>query len=135
MTFHVLGEPAPQGSKKSVGHGRMIESSNKVVPWREAVKWAAVAAMKEQGVSTLRVPAAVSIEFRLRRPKKPKFGWVPGVKPDLDKLIRSTLDALTDSGVIADDALVVWVGASKRWDTSHPMGATIAVVAAAKEPA
>lgn len=31
--FHVIGLPAPQGSKKHVGHGVMVESSKKVKPW------------------------------------------------------------------------------------------------------
>ena len=46
MTFlriNVLGTPAPQGSKRHVGRGIMVESSRLVGPWREAVK-AAVAA-------------------------------------------------------------------------------------------
>ena len=40
----VLGTPAPQGSKRHVGGGRMVESSKLVGPWREAVKAAVAAA-------------------------------------------------------------------------------------------
>ena len=32
--FAVLGLPAPQGSKRHVGEGRMVESSKRVKPWR-----------------------------------------------------------------------------------------------------
>lgn len=38
------GTPAPQGSKRHVGRGVMIESSKNLKPWREAVKYAALAA-------------------------------------------------------------------------------------------
>jgi hypothetical protein len=45
----VFGTPGPQGSKRLVGrdgHGRgtLIESSNKVKPWRQAVHWAVLEA-------------------------------------------------------------------------------------------
>ena len=36
--FTVHGLPAPQGSKRHVGKGVMVESSKYVKPWREAVK-------------------------------------------------------------------------------------------------
>ena len=36
IEIKVIGLPAPQGSKRHVGHGVMIESSNNVKPWREA---------------------------------------------------------------------------------------------------
>jgi Holliday junction resolvase RusA-like endonuclease len=40
----------------------------------------------------------------------PKF---VAVKPDVDKLIRAVLDALTDAGVFRDDSRVVQVSATK----------------------
>ena len=42
ITIRVYGTPAPQGSKRHVGRGVMVESSKKVKPWREAVKQAAL---------------------------------------------------------------------------------------------
>jgi hypothetical protein len=38
IRFRVNGHPAPQGSKRHVGGGRMVESSRAVGPWREAVR-------------------------------------------------------------------------------------------------
>ena len=35
--FAVFGLPAPQGSKRHVGEGRMVESSKRVKPWRRQV--------------------------------------------------------------------------------------------------
>ena len=120
-SFDVIGIPAPQGSKRHVGHGIMIESSNKVKPWRAAVMAASTAAMRAQGITApLDGPLHATIIFVFRRPKTaPKSRSYPDVSPDIDKLLRSTLDALTQSGLIADDARIVCVHASKiYWRTS-----------------
>jgi crossover junction endodeoxyribonuclease RusA len=91
----------------------MIESSKEVKPWREAVKWAAL-----EQVKTPRIVGAISLDigFILQRPKSlPKKRQFPDRKPDLSKLIRSTEDALTDAGVWEDDARVIRVLATKRY--------------------
>ncbi len=107
--FHVHGLPAPQGSKRHVGRGVMIESSKRVAPWREAVKWAAIETMRAQRITRpLDGPLSVRMVFALPRPASaPRSRRHPDRKPDLDKLLRSTMDALTDAGLIADDARVV----------------------------
>ena len=65
-TFHVLGlSPAPQGSKRHVGGGRMIESSAKVKPWREAVRSEALAT----GLAISAEPIYLHLLFRFRRPQ------------------------------------------------------------------
>ncbi len=46
-------------------------------------------------------------------------------KPDLDKLERAILDALTKSGVIKDDALVVDLVASKHYADENRPGVLI----------
>jgi Holliday junction resolvase RusA-like endonuclease len=112
----VIGTPAPQGSKRHVGRGIMIESSKKVKPWREAVVWAA----REAGV---KIPGAVAVRivFTLQKPKSaPKTRkTVPDRKPDLSKLVRSTEDALVDAGVIEDDARIVGCHALKVFPNEH----------------
>jgi len=111
ITFAVLGTPAPQGSKRHVGRGIMVESCKALAPWRESVIWAA---REARGDVTINGPVAVAIVFYLPRPKSaPKRVTVPFRKPDLDKLCRGVLDALTIAGVIDDDALVVLLHARK----------------------
>lgn len=110
ITIRVYGLPGPQGSKRYVGQsktgrGIMVESSAKVKPWREAVKWAAI----QSGAKGLDGPLWVSMVFTLPKPKsapKKRRTW-PATKPDVSKLARSTEDALTDAGAWADDARVV----------------------------
>lgn len=114
ITITVYGLPAPQGSKRHVGNGVMVESSAKVKPWREAVKHAALEAMA--GQPPMDGPLCLDVVFTLPRPKSaPKKRTHPDGTPDLSKLIRSTEDALTDAGVWADDARVVRVLASKLY--------------------
>lgn len=107
IQFTVIGDPAPQGSKKLVGNGIMVESSKKVKPWRQDVAFAGREAM--QGREPLDGPLMASIVFTVRKPASaPKKRRVyPNRKPDLDKLLRSTMDALVTAGVIADDSRVV----------------------------
>lgn len=105
----VSGAPAPQGSKRHVGHGRMVESSQQLPDWRTAVALQVRAAMRAGNHPgfTRTQPVGLRLEYRLRRPESaPKRVRLPVRRPDLDKLIRATLDALSVCGLIADDAQV-----------------------------
>lgn len=113
MRIVVFGAPAPQGSKKFVGvakntgRGIMVESSKKVKPWRQDVKAAAISV--RNGEAPLDGPLSARMVFTLPKPKsapKTRRTW-PDRKPDVSKLARSTEDALTDAGFIADDARIV----------------------------
>lgn len=108
------GSPAPQGSKRHVGNGVMIESSKKVKPWREDVKLAALAV--RNGAAPLDCPLRVRMVFTVPKPAsapKRKRTW-PCRMPDLSKLIRSTEDALTNAGIWRDDARVVEYGRTAK---------------------
>jgi len=123
----VYGTPAPQGSKRHVGNGRMIESSAKVKPWREAVKQAALFEWSFRPIEPLAGPLNVTIAFTLPKPASaPKNKTTyPAKRPDLDKLIRSTFDALGDAGVWKDDAQVIWLCASKVYPNDIANGLKI----------
>lgn len=110
VAFTVRGIPAPQGSKRHVGGGRMVESSAKVAPWRQDVRRAAEDAMN--GHLPFEGPLELIAIFTLPKPKTVKR-LLPFVRPDLDKLLRSTGDALTSAGVYVDDSQVVSLTARK----------------------
>jgi Holliday junction resolvase RusA-like endonuclease len=132
LRVEVVGLPAPQGSKRHVGRGILVESSKNVAPWRDSVAYATREAMRAASWVTLDEPCAVAIDFYLPRPASaPKSRTEPDRKPDIDKLIRSTLDALTTAGAIADDARIVNIGAGKHYaGPLHPgVGAEIYVLA------
>jgi crossover junction endodeoxyribonuclease RusA len=143
ITVH--GTPGPQGSKTRNAAGALYESSAKVKPWREAVKSAALDALAyDETWQPLREAVRLEVVFTLPRPKhhygtgrnaglvKPSAPKFPTGKPDTDKLLRSTQDALKDAGVLLDDSVVTDATAAKRYvltgvDTlSHP-GAVVRV--------
>ncbi len=137
VALRVYGTPGPQGSKRHVGGGRMVESSKKVGPWREAVVAAAIAAGRADADITC--PVVVTVQFYFARPKahytavgtlKPSApGWVT-TTPDLDKCLRSTFDGLVQAGVIRDDKQIVRVMAEKRYVTNGAPGAVVSLVEA-----
>lgn len=132
INFFVPGIPAPQGSKTPWG----TEANPRTRPWREAVKYAAIEAMRDAGQSVFTGPVAISLHFQFPRPKShynSKGQLKPvgiaqaykGSKPDIDKLCRAVNDALTDAGVWRDDSLVCF--AVLRKDYGEPAGVAIIV--------
>lgn len=127
LQFTVRGHPAPQGSKevKRYVQGRAIlgESSSKVRPWRQDVVAAAVEAILETpGFRPIDAPVFLTVEFYVPRPKgHPKSRrTVPTTIPDLDKLLRSTDDALKTAGVISDDSVIIDIWTRDRYTVPFP---------------
>lgn len=141
-TFFVCGVPAPQGSKRAIpikrggvhtGKVSLLESAgDKLKQWRRAVS--AVAAQHEP----ITGPVGVHVTFGMHRPKshygtgknagvlKPSSPQHHAVKPDIDKLARATLDALTTSRLIEDDSRVIDLRATKIY--IEPGGTTGAAI-------
>lgn len=125
------GVPAPQGSKRHVGNGIMVESSRAVGPWREAVRAETQRAMTEPMAGAV----LVTVAFALPRPKghyrtgrfsgqlRPGAPHWHASTPDLDKLVRAVLDGLTAGGAWKDDSQVCRIVAHKFY--SVPTGCTI----------
>lgn len=152
LVIRVHGTPAPQGSHRAfVVNGRPVvtQDSKKTKPWREAVKHAALEARGHDWKPAARhTPVAVNIIFWLPRPGGhygtgrrasillPSAPAFPAKRPDLDKLARSTLDALTDAGVYHDDNQVVTLLLSKQYAAGLdvPPGAQIRVERLEPEP-
>ena len=116
ITLHVEGIPAPQGSKTRTRWG-MRESSQRVAPWRAAVKAEAIIAGDRAGLlDALKPPYRVDVAFYITKPRRTKHTHpVAPTIGDLDKLIRSTLDALTQGGLLEDDRFVVALNTTKQW--------------------
>jgi len=139
VTFTVIGLPAPQGSKTRTRYG-MKESSANVQPWRVDVKNFALQS-KPLGWD-MEASMTLSVVFRFRRPKShlTKSGLSSTATKDatsaklgdLDKLLRSTNDALTDV-LFNDDRQVISIIASKRYcEPDEPQGAIITITASSK---
>lgn len=121
LAVFVAGKPAPQGSIRAIVHkhtGRAVaikDNNQTQKTWRGDVR---LALLDEHGQPIARVEGAVSVRlhFVMPRPKSaPKRSTPAATKnPDVDKLARSTLDALGSAGVWRDDAQVVELLATKR---------------------
>ena len=112
LHFFVPGSPAPQGSKKHIGGGRMIESSKHLKPWRHEIE--SIVRLHCNSIET--APVGIQLSFVMPRPKStPKHFTPPAIKRtgDVDKLARAVLDALTGVAY-ADDCQVIGLRCSKR---------------------
>ena len=144
IVLRVCGIPGAQGSKKLSKWGTMIESSKKVYPWRQDVRFCSSYAYKGE---PLHCPVSVSIEFIFARPKGHfRTGKYSGMlkenaplhmtsklNGDIDKLCRSTLDALAETSggnILKDDSQVVMLSAEKRYSISKSdsPGAHISII-------
>lgn len=138
LSFDALGVPAPQGSKRVV-RGHLIDANApRLRPWRALMTEAAITAMAASGHPTpTLVPVAVSARFYFPHPKghygtgrnaeilRARAPQYVAVRPDLDKLVRALLDALT--GVVwRDDAQVVSLRAGKEY-ADYPAGVAVVV--------
>jgi len=119
-----MGTPVPQGSKSvTMRSGKPVmfdQQGSHLKAWRECV---AQAAWKATNGEQLDTPVMVTIWFYLERPASVKRTHMC-VKPDIDKLCRSTLDGLGDS-ILADDSRVVELSARKQYADDTHTGAMI----------
>lgn len=127
----IPGRAVPQGSMRHVGGGRLLHSE-KLQEWRGVAVPALQAAARQQGWTRCDQPMMLRWYAAFNRPKSHYYtGRNAGVlrdayrfvrmavTPDLDKVERAICDALTLSGVIADDRLIDWSTGSKIW-TAEP---------------
>jgi len=123
INLFVAGVPQPKGSSRAfMAHGRpIITSTNKnLKSWEGIVR----NALGMASVDLIKGPVTVSLWFTLPQPQtraaKPRSADprkripVPDTKPDLDKLVRGTLDAL-NKVAFEDDARVVQLDAFKKY--------------------
>lgn len=91
----------------------MIESCKALAPWRERI--ALAAHNTTLGTPLMAGPLTVHLNFIMPRPKTtPKKTTPHAIKrPDLDKLARACLDAITNV-IIKDDSQIVDLHATKR---------------------
>lgn len=148
LRFRVYGDPRPQGSKKLLGHGAVVESGGlPLKAWRSDMRDATMTALA--GGHRLAGPVEVQVVFLMRRPRshfstakghendlKAKAPLFHTQRPDVDKLQRALLDAMTSAGAYSDDSQVVHVSASKAWtDAGELPGALVSVQPLVREPA
>ena len=127
-------ESAPQGSKKHVGNGIMVETSKRLKSWRVEVNRRAKLIVDD----IIEEPVEVDVIFWFKRPLR---HYLPNKmlrqsaptyitnknKADIDKHCTALLDSLTKSA-FADDSQVVSLHAVKKYcETECQTGATIKI--------
>lgn len=117
--FRVDGTPVSQGSMKVINGYAIHSAGAALAVWRSTI--ALTAKLNEAKI--FEGPVHVTLDFELKKPRTVKREY-PTVPPDLDKLIRAVLDALTGQ-FWHDDSQVVSINSTKRY--SENPGVTIGV--------
>ena len=132
LVTEVLGIPVPQGSKR-VYNGRLVDVND-----RKLRDWRALVGSMVASDKILAGPLTVRFNFYLPRPRghygtgrnadklKPSAPIVPATKPDLDKLVRACLDAMTGMA-FRDDSQVAQLSAAKWYADERKPGVSIEV--------
>lgn len=133
----VKGKPVPQGSMKAFragGKGKvvMIHSKGKELnEWRDNIAKTVKERMGERKPSDRAI--GITVYFYLLKPKSAKRKSHT-VKPDIDKLVRAVLDALTDVAY-NDDAQVIEIQVQKCYTlTESNQGISLYVTEMSDEP-
>lgn len=140
VIFSVEGTPRPKGSFRAMRGRFVIPGSKHQKGWENAIKEAAYLAMSDEEQFEKR-PLRVDVVFAFKRPLSDfnKFGLKTGAslaptkKPDVDKIVRTLGDALTDV-VYGDDSWITCINASKVWaEPGSPEGVCVRVMYASEE--
>lgn len=136
LAVRLPGVPRPQGSLKIITNPRtgraFAKNSDTTASHRNLLVGQLVGYWA--GNQPLKCPVSVSLEFYFARPKshyrtgrfedelKASAPELHDKMPDVDKLVRLMLDALTIAGVVKDDSQVFAVRGEKRWihRNDHP---------------
>lgn len=135
LEFRAEGVPVPVGSfipmVRKDGRPYLLRQNNSgAKAWRRAVLAAAMdaIALTKWPKQSETANYTISLSFLLPKPKSVKRSQ-PTVKPDIDKLCRGTLDALTQAGAIQDDARVCQLIACKTYAADgEQSGARIVII-------
>lgn len=149
LEFRAEGRPQTKGSARAftikrrdgsfgagVAHGNTRQEERLAV-WENAVRTAAMLALGD--LEMTHRPIGVRVIFRVARPEghfgsgrnagklKSSAPALPCVTPDIDKILRSTLDGMIGTAY-ADDRQVCDLDVKKRYaDERNPIGASIVV--------
>jgi len=128
VTLRVPGTPKPKGSMKCIGRSGKVrhqlteDAGPELKTWRDRVT---NTARQVHTTAEPREPVLIDVTFVLPRPQthraqrngrtelagpiRPRYATTPATSRrtgDIDKLARLILDALTDAGLLTDDAQV-----------------------------
>jgi len=115
IAFTVHGKAVAKGSirafqPKGMTRPVLTSTSKGLKAWESDIRGELQVVMAKAPQSDLLAlfdaPVAVGLRFHIAKPRRPKNKHYPTAKPDIDKLARAAVDALS-SVVFRDDAQVV----------------------------
>ncbi len=133
VVLEVFGVPEPQGNKTGfvragkvvMVEGRRPDARARFASWRDGVTSAARDWQAEHNAPLLDEPCRLRLTFRMPRPATaPKRRHWPDTRPDVDKLTRAVMDALTGV-LITNDSRVCELEVRKVFAQDAPPGVTI----------
>ena len=139
----IEGIPHPQPRPavvRATGRVYYPDKKGRLKAWKAALMAQLV---QHKGLVSVPTPIALSLTFVLKRPAdhfrgvcetglKPSFAGTPAVrKPDIDNLVKTVMDVLSDAEVIGHDAWVTRLSAEKAYHVEgEPTGVIISIEAA-----
>lgn len=137
VQFHVPGVPRPKGSwrpvrNKKTGRTLFVADAKGGREWQAELSYRAIVAHPRKLYDG---PVEVQVTFTLPRPRsvtQKRRPW-PGVRPDLDKLARTVLDAL-EGTVLSNDSRVCRLLVEKKYDDDYRPGVSVSVAALTEVP-
>ena len=139
IRFTVYARPQPQGSTNAFipkGWDRPVitTDNSKLKPYRQAVAGVALTTMSGQPMIPRGVAVSVTCDFYFAKPPSiPKRRTFPTVKPDGDKLLRATWDAMTGIVYEDDSQIVKWLG-GKHYGLPERVEIVVAIVQEIEAP-
>lgn len=120
-SFFVEGHPVAQGRISHFQNRGYYTNDKELKPWRELIGWKA---RQAQIPFIADGPISIELDFIFVRPASSKREF-PSIRPDIDKLERSVLDALT--GILyKDDGQVCKVSKTKIYGLTEGVRIAIA---------
>lgn len=135
LVVHAFGRPAPQGSHETGQHGHVMHSSNYLAPWRAEVNRATRAAYLRERLTRADmplIPAPLPVYLTIVHYVTEDQCRATGTEdptgvPDVDKLVRATIDGLGAARVFANDSQVTDLRTSKCRSVNLMTGARIII--------
>jgi crossover junction endodeoxyribonuclease RusA len=121
-----VGIPKPQPRPKATIRGAHagVYTPATAKSWKELIAFEAASLAGRQ----VEGPIALRVHFTLPRPKARKKETYVTTRPDLDNLLKSTMDALTDRAVWRDDSQIAEISSRKTYETAETVpGAVIEI--------
>ena len=128
LSFFAAGIPKGQPRAKACIRGKHagVYDPGTADDWKAVVRHKIAESWDKQPFTG---PVSVTLRFWFQRPKahfdskghiKPSAPNCKTSKPDLDNLAKAVMDAATNAGVLRDDAQVVNLTITKRYDDAAP---------------